>query len=231
MKHRPKRRPRNLIYGLIDPRTLFIRYVGLTSRGMQRPKSHAKARGSLTNCKRWILELQREGLDYEIVILEVVKDATILDRTERWWIAFGRACGWPLTNHTPGGSLTEIEREARRRQKELVAARRADEQAVRERRYAEEYEADWTKRRLQMFKWIEKSEGASAAQQEQDYQLNLRQRREEGLDARCYVLFNKGRTDKEVARSLNETLERISRLRARWLEDGRTGAPPQTTTS
>jgi hypothetical protein len=36
-------------------------------------------------------------------VLEVVAAATELAEAERWWIAFGRACGWPLTNHTDGG--------------------------------------------------------------------------------------------------------------------------------
>lgn len=31
---------RNLIYGLIDPRTRLIRYVGLSATGMVRPRKH-----------------------------------------------------------------------------------------------------------------------------------------------------------------------------------------------
>jgi hypothetical protein len=30
-------------------------------------------------------------------------DVADLNTAERWWIAFGRACGWPLTNSTDGG--------------------------------------------------------------------------------------------------------------------------------
>jgi hypothetical protein len=41
-------------------------------------------------------------LDYEIVVLENTTRKGLID-AERWWIAFGRACAWPLTNHTDGG--------------------------------------------------------------------------------------------------------------------------------
>jgi hypothetical protein len=97
----------NLIYGLIDPRTRLIRYVGLTSRGARRPKEHGRLSCPDTYCRRWIRELQKLGLDYEITVLEVLTNTDQLNQAERWWIAFGRACGWPLTNLTNGGGLSE----------------------------------------------------------------------------------------------------------------------------
>ena len=102
-----KGEPENLIYGLIDPRTILIRYVGLSSTGLKRPRCHRRPSCADTYCRRWVRELQRAGLDYEITILEVVDSATKLAETERWWIAFGRACGWPLTNLTEGGGPSE----------------------------------------------------------------------------------------------------------------------------
>ncbi len=70
---------------------------------MQRPRSHA--------AKGWI---------YEIAILEIVSEPkketielcpwlpsprrpTALHEAERWWIAYGRASGWPLRNKSDGG--------------------------------------------------------------------------------------------------------------------------------
>jgi hypothetical protein len=97
----------NLIYGLIDPRTRLIRYVGLSSRGMRRPKEHRLRSCPDTYCRRWIRQLHALGLDYEVAVLEVLASAVQLDEAERWWIAFGRACGWPLTNVTDGGGLSE----------------------------------------------------------------------------------------------------------------------------
>lgn len=90
-----------LVYGLIDPRTRLIRYVGKSSSGYKRPREHATATKK-TYCHSWILQLKNLGLTYEITILEVCDSAQLIDK-ERWWIAFGKACGWPLTNMTDGG--------------------------------------------------------------------------------------------------------------------------------
>src|SRR5262249_51970531 len=69
-------------------------------------------------CATWIADLKSAGLHYEITILEAVDapkapsmrcwwwtgaNVTSLNDAERWWIAFGRASGWPLTNATDGG--------------------------------------------------------------------------------------------------------------------------------
>src|SRR5678815_3233021 len=96
--------PKHIIYGLIDPRTMLIRYVGKSSSGMRRPHDHRRTwgRAKNTHSARWVAELQRDGFDFGIVVL----DASAPDRLaehERWWIAYGRALGWPLTNLTDGG--------------------------------------------------------------------------------------------------------------------------------
>jgi hypothetical protein len=104
--------PTHLIYGLIDPRTRFIRYIGKSSSGPNRPKQHARTTlpntkpTSTTHCQRWIHSLQKLQLSFEIVILEVLDGQASLDEAECWWIAFGRACGWRLTNHHEGGVPT-----------------------------------------------------------------------------------------------------------------------------
>lgn len=51
----------------------------------------------------WIRSLVKFGLTYDIAILEVIHSADDLPIAERWWIAYARACGWPLTNATDGG--------------------------------------------------------------------------------------------------------------------------------
>lgn len=87
---------RNLIYGLIDPRTRLIRYVGLSATGMVRPRKHRnKTRHTGTTHRAcWLRELFAAGLDYEIVTLQETETADDLRTAERWWIAFGRA--WDL---------------------------------------------------------------------------------------------------------------------------------------
>ena len=92
-----------LVYGLVDPRTLLVRYVGKSESGLERPRSHRHKCIGSTHREHWIAELKRAGLSYEIAVLESVATQDALVDAERWWIAFGRACGWPLTNHTDGG--------------------------------------------------------------------------------------------------------------------------------
>lgn len=92
----------NVIYGLVDPRTLLVRYVGLSTQGARRAIQHRHTRKS-THRENWIRSLHRAGLDFVFVILEEVDTAFRLPAAERFWIAYGRACGWPLTNITDGG--------------------------------------------------------------------------------------------------------------------------------
>jgi hypothetical protein len=95
-----------IIYGLVDPETLLVRYVGQSATGMWRPRSHTRPSYLRDDSyrSRWILSLVRRGLKYVIAILE---DGTPdLNAAERWWIAMGRAFGWPLTNLTDGGDGT-----------------------------------------------------------------------------------------------------------------------------
>lgn len=99
-----------IVYGLIDPRTRMIRYIGLSTSGLKRPRTHTQTpvdRAHLHSA-RWIAGLKRLGIKYEIVILETVPDADYEDlcRAETWWIAYGRASRWPLTNLTTGGGGT-----------------------------------------------------------------------------------------------------------------------------
>lgn len=93
---------RNIVYGLVDPRTSLVRYVGRSSNGMQRPKHH---RHQLRKDYRsnWIRELKQHGLSYGIAVLEEYTSPDALGEAERWWIAYGRMSGWPLTNLTDGG--------------------------------------------------------------------------------------------------------------------------------
>jgi hypothetical protein len=94
-----------LIYGLVDPRTGEIRYVGRSSSGMGRPGSHRKPQyleKDRSHKGNWVRKLLSLGLDYSVTILEEVAAAELSSR-ERFWIAEGRRRGWPLTNLTDGG--------------------------------------------------------------------------------------------------------------------------------
>ncbi len=137
--------PTTIVYGLVDPRTLLVRYVGKSAVGFRRPKSHRRPStlGTHTHKNHWVKSLFTLGLDFTIVVLEEVALKDALDTAEIWWIAYGRACGWPLTNATDGGEgVSNPSPEARARMgfrgrkhtaatRALLAARRRSEMALR----------------------------------------------------------------------------------------------------
>lgn len=95
------------VYGLIDPRTSLIRYVGKSETGLARPGQH-RTPSSLrdeTYKNHWLRELFALTLDYQIVILQASSIDAVCD-DECWWIFYGRVSGWPLTNATDGGDGT-----------------------------------------------------------------------------------------------------------------------------
>jgi hypothetical protein len=93
-----------IIYGLRDPISGHIRYIGKSKRGMSRAKAHARqaARGAVGHKANWIRSLQSRGALYEIVVLEEVSSENALNASEIAWIARLRCFGH-LTNVSDGG--------------------------------------------------------------------------------------------------------------------------------
>lgn len=92
----------NTIYGLVDPRTGMLRYVGVTRQTVKRRLTdHIKRsrNGEATYRSNWIRSVLDEGLEPQTIVLEVTEDR---DR-EIIWIAFFRSRGCELTNSTDGG--------------------------------------------------------------------------------------------------------------------------------
>lgn len=97
--------PKHIIYGLVDPRTLMVRYVGLSSSGLSRAHRHrlpSVLGAEDTHKTRWIRGLLAAGLDYQVITLAPSSRERLVG-DEQWWIAYARASGWPLTNSTDGG--------------------------------------------------------------------------------------------------------------------------------
>jgi hypothetical protein len=119
---------RFLIYGLVDPRTNEVRYIGKSTRGLSRPKEHRKksANTGEDHKSRWIRSLLAAGLEYQIRVLEEVadEDAEHLGLFERYWIAQAREVGWRLTNATDGGDGTPGLRCPEERRARISAAKR-----------------------------------------------------------------------------------------------------------
>lgn len=94
----------SFIYGLIDPNTLDVRYIGKAHDPWGRlygPQGHLKDK---YHCYKvhWIQSLLKQNLTPNICIFEQCNE-TIWQEREKDWIAFGKRVGWPLTNTTDGG--------------------------------------------------------------------------------------------------------------------------------
>jgi len=95
---------KNIIYVLIDPRNGEFRYIGLSSKGMARPKKHTiDVQYEDTHKAHWIRKLQKLGLKYKIGILETFEHSDQLPAAEIKWISCYRGMGAGLTNLTDGG--------------------------------------------------------------------------------------------------------------------------------
>ena len=120
------------VYGLIDPRTSLVRYIGLAISD-KRPRQHRACLNPLWNRQathktNWIQELANAGFDYEICVLEECEEHELREK-EIWWIAYGRACGWPLTNLTDGGDgLLNPSEETRAKLSQAASNRKLSEE-------------------------------------------------------------------------------------------------------
>lgn len=130
---------RFLVYGLTDPRTGAIRYIGKSSSGMRRPAQHGHASRlrDATHKSAWIKALRAEGFDYGVEVLTRLDSPRALSDEERGWIAIGRVEGWDLTNATDGGDGQSRDwrpSEAQRRAVAEANRRRVHTREERERR-------------------------------------------------------------------------------------------------
>lgn len=91
------------IYGLVDPRSGCLRYVGQTKNLKERFWGHTgMASVSRHRCAAWIRGLRKLGLKPVLEVLEEVSTEQAND-AERFWIASLRAAGASLLNMTDGG--------------------------------------------------------------------------------------------------------------------------------
>ena len=91
-----------VIYGLADPNSRELRYIGKTSKSLkQRLNGHIRDN---SKCHRvnWIKGLMKIGLMPEIFVIEETTE-DYWEREERWFINYFRAIGCNLTNGTDGG--------------------------------------------------------------------------------------------------------------------------------
>lgn len=94
-----------LVYGLCDPRTLEVRYIGASCRGLHRPKGHAAPSGWLDGSPRaaWCKRLDADGLRPAIVVLAEASNMEEVKSLEVETIAAYRSRGARLLNRSMGG--------------------------------------------------------------------------------------------------------------------------------
>ena len=92
------------IYGLEDPETHEIRYVGKAKNPKARYRQHLYGHDLSNNHKQnWINSLLEKGLRPELIVLEETDDKHWEVR-EKYWIKFGLDNDWPLVNISCGGA-------------------------------------------------------------------------------------------------------------------------------
>jgi hypothetical protein len=91
------------IYALVDPETEEIRYIGKSIRPSERLANHINEPQSNCHRSHWLHSLKAKGLKPILLIIEELSGNWPWQEAERYWIAFGHAQGWPLTNNTSGG--------------------------------------------------------------------------------------------------------------------------------
>lgn len=98
---------KNIIYALTDPRTNEWRYIGLSTRGLARPRAHLSPYNLANDTNKyklnWINQLKKIGLIPNFQILEEFDSSDFLKYAEMEWIAEARRQGIRLTNLTDGG--------------------------------------------------------------------------------------------------------------------------------
>lgn len=94
------------VYGLTDPRTGEVRYIGRTVKSPYwRMRAHVNRAlaGEFGHKAAWIRVLDVGGFRPGLIIIEQDLLMSEVDERERWWVQAGREWGWSLTNATRGG--------------------------------------------------------------------------------------------------------------------------------
>lgn len=102
MQDDPTTEQLHTIYGLVDPRTETVRYVGVTKRTVKHRLrghlSHAASGKNFPVC-RWIRKLKTAGLAPFPIAIEITTDR----EREVFWVSFYRQQGFTLLNCNAGG--------------------------------------------------------------------------------------------------------------------------------
>ena len=95
----------NIIYGLCDPDTNIIRYIGKAKELYFRIRNHYKPSTlkSKTHKNDWIKSLLKDNKRVKVIVIEQCKSIDKLNESEIKWIKHYKDLGYNLTNGTNGG--------------------------------------------------------------------------------------------------------------------------------
>lgn len=89
------------IYGLIDPLSYYVRYIGVTNKHLEvRLDQHMMLKDGCKTKVQWLITLVDLGLKPTIFVLGYAKDKETTYQIEKEWILKGYSFGWSLTNGT-----------------------------------------------------------------------------------------------------------------------------------
>jgi len=110
----------NVIYGLLEPITKEIRYVGKAINLSSRIRAHYEPNRlmSKTHKNNWLNKLINNNEEPIVVVLEVCERKELLNEAEIKWIAHYRGVGCDLTNGTDGGDGGQMSPESITKMKE-----------------------------------------------------------------------------------------------------------------
>jgi hypothetical protein len=139
------------IYGLIDPETGELRYIGKTRQSLlARLRAHMQDKA---DCHRvhWLKSLAQRGLKPHIVPIEIGEGMCQWQEAETFWIAWARRNGARLTNATSGGDgVPDLPPETRERMRKVWLGRKHSPETLAKLRAARRLRttSDATKRKM-----------------------------------------------------------------------------------
>jgi group I intron endonuclease len=91
------------IYGLLDPNTKELRYIGKTNNLKVRYRDHINKLSETNYKANWIKSLKNNNLKPELIVLEKYENESDCFKAEIFLIEYFRSIGVNLTNLTNGG--------------------------------------------------------------------------------------------------------------------------------
>lgn len=107
-----KPKSKSFIYGLIDPDTNYLMYIGQTIQGFRRITEHYhkcnfinKNTKKRSPSKLWISNLRKQDKCFKVIYLEYTESSK-LNEAEEYWISFIKASGGNLLNYSQNNGFT-----------------------------------------------------------------------------------------------------------------------------